>query len=1200
MRYRGFIQLVSVATSGNQQREHAPMNARRNKKPSFLSGYQMAEDTLLEPDTLTGRPGIWPGIDEEGRNILVKFWPAQSARIDRDLEEIWRSEIRQLHTLGALPEANDLIVRMIANGRDASGFYLVLDAGEGAPLAVASRRKALPKLLATSRTPQTRAVLWQNFQRVIRGLDLLHSQGAIHRNIDPWSIISNFSVEPDFRLTGFEWSMRIAETTAEKKGVREAPRRRPAASFAGDWYDLALVIAQILDIPPERLADMNLVPSAVVDHASALEVRLLRTMLGLLQIDRLDGDQLGSRVEEIINFYGSEAAGKDAKFHIALRLGETSKLTKNIRAASNFSIENTELAEQIDFFFNDISQNASFITCKSEIGDNLTYYLCGQHLNYRLKPYRTPGSDDETWDFATCDDADVEPPLAWLLENSIEIAQTQVDLWEWREAAKLFPTMRGKIASWQRLIRQAQKTAASKSPVEQVHQAMCLLLLLELAYAAADIFPVTVIPLNTDQSAGDVYRILCSDVLDSERLELSEALKIDPPAVRLKRLFEAEALKEEGAWALLETGELGERAGATNWRVAEVASQSTDGFFSLEGFQAPQVTGRAYLTPSDTAGTIVQLKRRLKALSALFKHKELLEMLADPRGRIENSQDVLDTDSPEFKNLDASKQKALTEILSTIPMFLLQGPPGVGKTYLTADIVRRRFAVDPASRLLLSAQSNSALDHLLREIHGLFADADDSPLIVRARSSDGTRSDGDVEVDSQADKRISDLACSPLLKEGSASVQARVRSLVGDISQENSVRPSRRTRTSSDRRALESMILRSANLVFATTNSAAIETLIEERGYFDWTIIEEAGKATGTELISPLLLSYRRLMIGDHKQLPPFDTDRITRLLRVPTDVKKAVTASSVLISRYMRDALLDDAIEEIESEVDSLGRACADALDFLKLFGTFVERDFKKTSDRPSLRPIARRLNEQHRMHPAIARIVSECFYDGQLTTFPRTEVQFASTPVVCFDGDALKGKPITFVNMPYSRTAPLGTNYAESRPIWSNIEEVEAVARVLRLLRPGTEKTPSLAVLSPYRAQMKMLKTTLSNRINDGLINIKQFNPAISDEEYCGTVDSFQGGEADCVVISLVRNNMHTNPNKALGFLTKSERMNVLLSRARWKLVIVGSLDFYKHIIDNSHVEIEEMKFFKKFYDAILDGSGRGEIEVIDVAEL
>ncbi|WP_192244265.1 AAA domain-containing protein [Mesorhizobium silamurunense] len=1181
------------------------MNAtKRSKKPNFLSGYRMAEDILLAPDTLTGRPGIWPGTDEDGRSILVKYWPAQTTRIERDLEEIWRSEIRQLHTLGALPEANDLIVRMIANGRDSSGFYLVLDAGEGIPLAVATQRKNLPKLLATSRMPQARAALWQNFRRLIRGLDLLHSQGAIHRNVDPWSIISNFTTEPDFRLTGFEWSMRIAATTTSKKGVREAPRRRPASSFAGDWYDLALVIAQTLDIPAERLADMNMVPSSVVDHASASEIRLLRTMLGLLHIDRLDGEQLLGQVEEIINYYGSEAAGKDTKFHIALRLGETSKLTRKIRAASEFRIETTEFAEQIDFVFNDISENTSFIACKSEVSDVLTYYLCGQHLNYRLRPYRTPGSDDETWDFATCDDAETEPPLSWLLETSLELSQTQIDFSEWREAAKLFPTMRGKVSSWESLIRRGQQIATSKSPMEQVHQAMCLLFLLELAYAAADIFPVMVLPPKASEAGGEVYRISVSDILDEERLQLSEALNLEPPAIRLKRMFESDEFKEEGAWALLEAGELGERTGSTNWRIAELPSQETGGWFSLEGFQAPQVSGRAFLTPSATAGTIVQLKRRLKALSALFRHKELLEMLADPRGRIENSQDPLDTTSVEFKELDDSKQKALIEILATIPMFLLQGPPGVGKTFLTAEIVRRRFGEDPTSRLLLSAQSNSAIDHLLEEVHGLFKGDDDGPLIVRARSQDGTRTKGDVEIDAQADKLISDLSGSTLLAEGSSSVQERVRSLVGEMTNgrlSSETRQRRRARTSSDRRALESMILRSANLVFATTNSGAVETLIEERGYFDWTIVEEAGKATGTELISPLLLSYRRLMIGDHKQLPPFDTDRISKLLRVPSDVQKAVAASSNLISRYMRDALLDDVIEEIEGGVDSLGRACADALAFLTLFGSFVERDFRRIAERPTLRPIARRLNEQHRMHPAIARIVSKCFYEDSLTTFPAAAAKFERTPAVRFEGNVMQGKPVTFINMPYSRTAPAGTNFAETRPVWCNLDEAKAAMRVLGLLRPGIpDARPSLAVLSPYREQVKLLRKMLGESAPDDLASIKRFKPAIADDEYCGTVDSFQGGEADCVVISLVRNNTHTNPLKALGFLTKSERMNVLLSRARWKLIIVGSLQFYRYVIDSSTTVSEEMRFFKSFYESIFEGSARGEVEVIEVAKV
>ncbi|WP_252405707.1 AAA domain-containing protein, partial [Escherichia coli] len=52
-------------------------------------------------------------------------------------------------------------------------------------------------------------------------------------------------------------------------------------------------------------------------------------------------------------------------------------------------------------------------------------------------------------------------------------------------------------------------------------------------------------------------------------------------------------------------------------------------------------------------------------------------------------------------------------------------------------------------------------------------------------------------------------------------------------------------------------MLRSANLVFSTTNSSDLEKLISSSSDFDWSIVEEAGRATGTELIAPMILSHR-------------------------------------------------------------------------------------------------------------------------------------------------------------------------------------------------------------------------------------------------------------------------------------------------------------------------------------------------------
>jgi hypothetical protein len=143
----------------------------------------------------------------------------------------------------------------------------------------------------------------------------------------------------------------------------------------------------------------------------------------------------------------------------------------------------------------------------------------------------------------------------------------------------------------------------------------------------------------------------------------------------------------------------------------------------------------------------------------------------------------------------------------------------------------------------------------------------------------------------------------------------------------------------------------------------------------------------------------------------------------------------------------------------------------------------------------------------------------------------------------------------------------------------------RVLALLRPrDLVERPSLAVLSPYREQMKALKNAIGKQTEGALSHLSQFSAAIEPGEFCGTVDSFQGAEADAVVISLVRNNTHSTPAKSLGFLRDNRRMNVLLSRAKWRLILIGSLSFYENIVAlSAKVPDQDIGFLKKFLDAL-----------------
>lgn len=404
-------------------------------------------------------------------------------------------------------------------------------------------------------------------------------------------------------------------------------------------------------------------------------------------------------------------------------------------------------------------------------------------------------------------------------------------------------------------------------------------------------------------------------------------------------------------------------------------------------------------------------------------------------------------------------------------------------------------------------------------------------------------------------------------------------------------------------RAFEGMILRAANLVFATTNSAAVERLLEERSLFDWTIVEEAGKATGGELLSPLLLSHRRLMIGDHKQLPPFGADKMARLLSSPESVKTAVTTAQDLISRYLKDPGIEEVFEDVEAASDDFGRLCSDTLRVLTLFETMVEAELTRKPRATPLRPIARRLDEQHRMHPAIARIVSKCFYGGDLTTNPDKAKEYGKKdpPFGSANPALLPDVPIVFVDMPYVR-AERGYKGGDRAPAWSNRDEVKAALQALALLQPAPEgEKPSLAVLSPYREQVKLLQQGLTSQMTGPLAHIKDFQPAVGGSDYCGTVDSFQGDQADGVLISMVRNNGHASPSKALGFLRDDRRMNVLLSRAKWRMIIVGSLAFYRNIVElSSAIPDADVGFLKRFLDALAEEEKAGEAAVVPWARL
>ncbi|MDP1019612.1 AAA domain-containing protein, partial [Klebsiella pneumoniae] len=99
-----------------------------------------------------------------------------------------------------------------------------------------------------------------------------------------------------------------------------------------------------------------------------------------------------------------------------------------------------------------------------------------------------------------------------------------------------------------------------------------------------------------------------------------------------------------------------------------------------------------------------------------------------------------------FYSLDESKKDAFEKINKTLPIFLVQGPPGVGKTYLITTLVNQIFSNESESRIVLTAQSHSTVQHLYQEVTSSLDITNSKPLIVSCIKKDSDDDSDDISI----------------------------------------------------------------------------------------------------------------------------------------------------------------------------------------------------------------------------------------------------------------------------------------------------------------------------------------------------------------------------------------------------------------------------------------------------------------------
>jgi predicted DNA helicase len=475
--------------------------------------------------------------------------------------------------------------------------------------------------------------------------------------------------------------------------------------------------------------------------------------------------------------------------------------------------------------------------------------------------------------------------------------------------------------------------------------------------------------------------------------------------------------------------------------------------------------------------------------------------------------------APFNPNLDASQLEAIHFALQPErPVALIHGPPGTGKTTTIAELIQQ--AVHHHNmRVLVTAPSNVAVDNILERLVAASPEQV-TQTTTSAKSRNGNKKKRLRTVRLGHPARIKSSTLTHSLEhlvqtaEGTEIVQdvrQELQSFLKILSnpkargqdkrvayqQIKSLRKEVRVR---EEKVVQELIT-TANVVLATTVGAGAGILDKfatasntdgsdaaMTGGFDLVVIDEAAQALEASCWIPILRGRKVVLAGDHKQLPPTIKSKDRRVV---------AGLSNTMFERLM------------------------------KLYSNNDDQQ------------ISRMLQIQYRMNHRIADWASQAMYKGELMTHEtvrnRTLSQLPKVMErkITDDDDDLKDAVLVLVD-----TAGCDMHEMETAA-GSRFNEGEARIvdqHIRKILRLGVEES-QIAVITPYNGQVELLRSML----------LPDF-PKLEIR----SVDGFQGGEREAVILSLVRSSERGGKN-GIGFLRDDRRQNVAVTRAKRHLAIV-----------------------------------------------
>jgi AAA domain len=1099
-----------------------------------------------------------------GTPLNLKLWRKTSTETDNDLRELWLHEMRQIQRLSAYEGAREVIIEVFDIVEDETSFGIVLRQA-GQPLSTRIARARNDHWLKNLSKRHARTLFWLNMARLAKAIGIVHQHGLVHGRLDASAVMTEGRQEADFLLGGFEWSLWFSTgdgmgSHAKLSAASFAARAGKPYSFDDDWRSFGSLITECLGVRVEPSGEIVLPEGMDASYVDSSERALLKSLFVPTRQDVNDAISVGGAIRDILASTPHTRAVGNGTFILAVA---PSGIADAIYTATDGQIATDEFRSQLEFIRADLAGGASLLVPNDFRPKSGRLSLVTEAMVYTLVAFEA--DDGPTWGIAFCIGAQTRGGFVGygiLEEHAI---RQPIEVEGSRHVMRVRDRLGPDALDWSSFAAPSEPTELGR--VETIQAALHLIEIVDTVVKAFEIYPIQI--LQTTVECGGRRIALIRALPGSERDKIGKKIGVLETASALRRLFGEDHRDAGRQWRISRSSDLGSPRydDVVASFVDVVSHRGTDAYqFEIDDDLSDDV--KLYLRADSETGTERVFGRHLAAIRALETRVDLAEMLDDPWRVRRSTNDAID--EADFESLDTSKQDALRAIWSTRPSYFVVGPPGVGKTKLATEFIWRRFDAT-AQRILISSQGHDALDNLQRETKkALVEKGIDHAIVVRSPSARKAKTEDDAPIVSA--RFLERLSKSRMVLEGPAGQRERVAALVRETVRSAGIQGRSQTRLAEQisedvrvgLRAMDNLVLDGADVVIAAANSAEIERLTEAREQFDWVIVEEAAKATGPELIGPMMLSNRRLLIGDHRQLPPFGADRTGRILQDHSLVEQTLDIAEQYIGSLLRNGEIE-GLEALRDDPSKLREVGVLASKLLEPFRTFVEEDEKRLKGDASHRRVAATLVEQRRMDPAIAEIVSKTFYRGELKTAKERRNEAETSKLPFTQRAPLPTSPIVVVDFPHVNATGSRQSLERSQPRWHNPSETESVIDVLKLVRAGDgPKPPTLAVLSPYSAQVERLSDRINGAIRKGeLAHLQEFRSVRNEGSgFVGTVDSFQGSEADLVVMSLVRNNEGSGVS-ALGFLRDRRRMNVAISRAKWKIVFVGSLQFLKEAV-------------------------------------